>query len=150
MNNPAPKSNGGGSILLVDDNANGLVARKSLLEELGYRISTARNGAEAVELFHRLSFDVVVTDYRMPKMDGGELIRHIKGCAPATPVILLSGFVDPLGLTEQSTGADVVIAKNAGEVSNLVRSVGRLLNRRVPRKPAASQRGTAARARKSR
>jgi CheY-like chemotaxis protein len=149
MNSSAPKSNGGGSILLVEDNKHGLIARKALLEEQGFRVGTARNGAEAVELFHKLSFDLVVTDYKMPKMGGVELIRHIKGCAPAMPVILLSGFVDILGLTEQSTGADVVIAKNPQEVSNLLRSVKRLLRRRVPRKPPGSQRNTVALSRKA-
>lgn len=149
MNNPVPKRGESGNILLVDDNHHGLIARKTLLEELGYQITTARNGEEAAELFLASSFDLVVTDFRMPRMDGGTLIRRIKEHAPGTPVILLSGFVEPLGLTERNTGADVVIAKNAGEVGNLVRSVGRLVNRRVPRKPAASQRG-AARARKVR
>ena len=51
-------------------------------------------------------------------------------------MILLSGFVEPLGLTEQTTGADVVISKSAGEVNILIRAVGRLL-----RKPPESQRG---------
>jgi hypothetical protein len=50
---------------------------------------------------------------------------------------LISGFVDPLGLTEQSTGADEVIAKTSGEVIALTRAVARLLNRPAPRKPAS-------------
>lgn len=131
------------SVLLVDDNLHGLIARKTLLEELGYRVSTAKDGEEALALLGEVRFDLVVTDYRMPGMDGGELIRRVKAAEPATPVILLSGFVEPLGLTEQATGADVVIGKNAGEIRNLVRSVDRLLHRRIPRKPAASQRNAA-------
>lgn len=142
-----PKVIGRGSILLVDDNHHGLVARKSVLEELGYRIATARDGEEALEHLQAARFDVVVTDFRMPVMDGVELIQRIRETEPATQVILLSGFVEPLGLTEQTTGADVVISKNAGEVRNLVRSVERLVTRRIPRKPAASQRGSAASAR---
>lgn len=74
-------------------------------------------------------------------MDGSELIRAIRKAEPATHIILLSGFVDCLGLTEQSTGADVVIAKSAGEIRHLIRSVDRLLRHRIPRKPAGSQRG---------
>jgi CheY-like chemotaxis protein len=118
-------------ILLVDDNRQGLIARKSLLEELGYKISTATNGDEALELFSQQNFDVVVTDFKMPRMDGIELIKRIRGMHAAARIILLSGFVEPLGLTVESTGADVVILKSAGEVGQLTRSVKRLLSARV-------------------
>jgi CheY-like chemotaxis protein len=125
-------------ILLVDDNRQGLIARKSLLQELGYNISTATHGEEALELFSRQHFDLVVTDYKMPRMDGIELIKRIRSAQSGVRIILLSGFVEPLGLTEQSTGADVVIVKSAGEVGHLTRSVKRLLNQSPTRKPAAS------------
>jgi CheY-like chemotaxis protein len=129
-------------ILLVDDNRQGLIARKSLLQELGYNISTATNGDEAMELLSKQNFDVVVTDFKMPRMDGVELIKRIRGAQAGAQVgariILLSGFVEPLGLTEQSTGADVVIVKSAGEVGQLMRVVKRLLSEPPARKPAGS------------
>jgi CheY-like chemotaxis protein len=125
-------------ILLVDDNRQGLIARKSLLQELGYVIRTATGGEEALELFSRQKFDVVVTDFKMPSMDGIELIQRIRDLEPNARIILLSGFVEPLGLCEQTTGADVVISKSAGEVGHLTRSVKRLLSRPPVRKPPAS------------
>jgi len=125
-------------ILLVDDNRQGLIARKSLLQELGCSVSTATNGDEAVELFANRKFDVVVTDYKMPRMNGVELIKRIRTLMPGARIILLSGFVEPLGLTEETTGADVVIAKSAGEVGHLTRAVKRLLTQPPSRKPAAS------------
>jgi CheY-like chemotaxis protein len=128
---------GGARILLVDDNANGLSARQSVLQELGHRISTAPGGAEALEVFSRQKFDLVITDFRMPKMDGLELIVRLRKLSPETPIILISGYVDALGLSETSTGADVVIQKSANEVGHLVRAVNRLLRRK---KPAASER----------
>jgi len=134
---PAPPPGRNPEILLVDDNRQGLIARKSLLQELGYNITTAINGEEALELFVKQKFDVVVTDYKMPRMDGVELIRRIRGVEIGARVILLSGFVEPLGLTESTTGADVVISKSAGEVAHLMRSVKRLLAGPA-RKPAAS------------
>src|SRR5437764_4065823 len=91
-------------ILLVDDNAHGLSARRSVLEELGHRIATASSAAEALEQFGAHKFDLVVTDYKMPKMDGIELIARIRKQSPETPMILLSGFVDALGLSESNTG----------------------------------------------
>ena len=125
-------------ILLVDDNREGLIARKSLLQELGYIIRTATGGEEALELFARGKFDVVVTDFKMPSMDGIELIQRIRDLEPEARIILLSGFVEPLGLCEESTGADVVISKTAGEVGYLTRSVKRLLSQPPARKPPAS------------
>ena len=129
-------------ILLVDDNANGLAARKSVLEELGYRIVTCTSGADALEQFAASKFDLVVTDYKMPRMDGLELIVGLREIAPDLPVILISGFVDSLGLNEECTGADVVIQKSANEVSHLVRAVARLLRKKPVKKPAASVEGT--------
>ena len=124
------------NILLVDDNKMGLSARKIVLEELGYRIVTCSNPVQALERFAEQSFDLVITDYRMPSMDGIELIAAVRRTHPLLPVVLISGFVDALGLNEDTTGADAVIQKSNHEVANLVRTVQRLLNRK---KPAASQ-----------
>ena len=128
-----------GSILLVDDNKLGLSARRSVLEELGHRIATASNGVDALEQFGTRRFDLVVTDYKMPRMDGLELIVGLREIAPDLPVILISGFVDSLGLNEESTGADVVIQKSANEVSHMVRAVARLLRKKPVKKPASSE-----------
>jgi len=134
---PAPALQRTVEILLVDDNRQGLIARRSLLQELGYRVTTATSGDEALALYPKHTFDLVVTDYKMPRMNGDELIKRIRSMDAGARIILLSGFVEPLGLSEQTTGADVVIAKSAGEVGHLTRSVKRLLAQPV-RKPAAS------------
>jgi CheY-like chemotaxis protein len=135
MKTPAPPHP---NILLVDDNPDGLLVRRTLLEELGYGVSVAENGEEGLKLFESAEFDLVVTDYRMPRMNGAELIQRIRKLKPGARIILLSGFVDPLGLTEENTGADAVVAKSANEPAHLTRWVKRLLNR-AARKPPASQ-----------
>ena len=130
-----------GRILLVADNADGLSARKAVLEELGHRITTASSGAEALEHFNAGKFDLVITDYKMPRMDGLELIARLRKQTPGLPVILISAFADTLGLSEENTGADVVLQKSANEVSHLLRSVAQLL-RKPPKKPVGSAGGT--------
>jgi CheY-like chemotaxis protein len=132
-------SNPHGRILLVDDNSFGLAARKSVLEELGHKVLTSSTPADALELCNKQRFDVVVTDYKMPKMDGIEFISCLRKIHPAGAVILISGFTDTLGLTEANTGADVVIQKSSNEVSHLVRSVNRLLRKQPTKKPPSSQ-----------
>ena len=134
-------------ILLVDDNHDGLVVRRSLLEELGYRVEISGNAEEALKLFTAAQFDVVVTDYKMPRMNGTEFIKKIRIVDPSARVILLSGFVDPLGLTEENTGADTVVEKSSREPVHLLRAVKRLLNRVPSRKPPGSQNGGGARSR---
>jgi CheY-like chemotaxis protein len=145
MKTPAPSHP---NILLVDDNRDGLLVRRTLLEELGYAVSIALNGEEGLKLFESANFDVVVTDYRMPRMNGAELIQRIRKLNPHARIILLSGFVEPLGLTEENTGADAVIAKSSNEPAHLTRWVKRLLNRAV-RKPPATQKMAPARAKAS-
>jgi DNA-binding NarL/FixJ family response regulator len=78
----------------------------------------------------------------MPKMNGVELIQKIRKYDSGARIIMLSGFVEPLGLDEDSTGADVVISKSSGEVGNLLRSVSRLMARRVAKKPPLLQKAS--------
>jgi two-component system response regulator HydG len=125
-----------GHILLVDDNVSGSSARKTVLEELGHRIHVASSGADALEQFSQHKYDLVVTDYKMPRMDGLELIGRLRKQAPDIPIVLISGFVDTLGLNEATTGADSVIQKSANEVTHLVRAVNRLLRKKASKKPA--------------
>lgn len=134
---PAPTPH----ILIVDDNRDGLLVRRSLLEEVGYGVEIAINGEEGLKLYEAHRFDVVVTDFRMPRMNGVELIQRLRAINPNVRVVLLSGFVDPLGLTEDSTGADVVLAKSSHEAQQLVRAVKRLVSSRSLRKPVSSQKG---------
>ena len=131
-----------GRVLLVDDNSLGLSARRSVLEELGHKVSTSSVPHDALELCAKQRFDIVVTDYKMPKMNGIEFIGRLRKQHPAIAVILISGFTDTLGLSEANTGADVVIQKSSNEVSHLIRSVARLLKKQQPaRKPATSVSG---------
>ncbi len=124
-------------ILLVDDNRDGVLARRSVLEELGYQVVTAGCGQDALNLNEERNPDLIITDYRMCPMDGLELIAHLRKGGFQKPIILLSGFVDALGMRSENTGADVVIQKSSNEVANLVRYTKRLLM--GPKKPAASQ-----------
>jgi CheY-like chemotaxis protein len=127
-------------VLLVDDNAGGLTARRMILADHGYGVETALSGEEAWDIIQDHQFDVVVTDLRMGGIDGVELIRRIRATDAPTRIILLSGFIDCLGLTAQSTGADELINKSNKEVPELLRAIRKLSTRPRRRKPS-SQRG---------
>ena len=122
-------------ILLVDGNRHGLVARRAVLEELGYVVETAPLAAEGLAKAEAKRFDVVVTDYRLDDFGGPELIARLRDRSPRTPAILLSGYVAALGLTEVSTGADIVLPKGPSEHKHLVNAIARLVR---PRGASAS------------
>lgn len=116
-------------ILLVDDNCHGLEARRSVLESVGFVVTISCRASEALQLFGSGgSFDLLVTDYRMPEMDGVELIAQIRKIAPTLPIVMLSGFTETLGLSEENTGANIVLQKSSNEANHLVRAVAKLLD----------------------
>ncbi len=143
-------------ILLIDDNKMGLSARKVVLQELGYEITTAGSGSEGLKRFAETEFELIITDYKMPRMSGIELISAVRESHPQIPIILLSGFADALGLDEKTTGADAVIQKSNNEVMHMIRAVRKLLRKKKPvkkaglaKKPADSQQSAKASRRKS-
>jgi len=114
-----------------------------VLEEQGHRATGVPSPDEALQLLKTESFDVIITEYKLSGTTGPEFISKLRTVAAGTPIILLSGYVDSLGLNEQSTGADVVLMKNALETSHLTHTVSRMLRmkpvvRRARKKPAAS------------
>jgi len=78
--------------LVVDDEP---LVKRSLAELLtlsGYSVSTASNGKEALNILKDYNADIVITDIKMPEMDGLTLLKHIKTLSPETPVILITGY----------------------------------------------------------
>ncbi len=81
-------------ILLVDDEAGIRTVLGIALADSGYRVTTAENGEEALRLFRELKPPIVLTDIKMPEMDGIELLQHIKAESPDTEVIMFTGHGD--------------------------------------------------------
>ena len=121
-------------ILMIDDNRHGLAARRTLLEGQGFLVETAQGGVAGLEAFQAGTFDLVVTDFRMPGgPNGPEVVRRIRTQSPTTPIVMLSGFSKKLGLTPDGTGADAVLTKGPSEAADLLRAVVRLLKARPGR-----------------
>lgn len=79
------------TILITDDEANIVSGLKYAFEDEGFSVLTAGNGLEAWHEINRNSVDLVITDLRMPEMDGYELIKKISASYPTLPVIVLTG-----------------------------------------------------------
>jgi signal transduction histidine kinase len=81
-------------ILLVDDEAGIRKVLGIALTDGGYAVTTAENGEDALEKFRQLRPPIVLTDIKMPDMDGIELLQHIKAESPDTEVIMFTGHGD--------------------------------------------------------
>jgi DNA-binding NtrC family response regulator len=79
-------------VLVVDDEPGFRDLLKWELEHLGIRVDTAENGAVGLRMAAATPFDVIITDVTMPEMDGLKLLDKIKQIAPATEVIIVTGF----------------------------------------------------------
>ena len=82
------------TILLVDDEPDLRDVLEIYLTDLGYTVHTAENGEAALRAFHRTVPSIVLSDIKMPGIDGIELLRRIKAESPATEVIMITGHGD--------------------------------------------------------
>lgn len=82
------------TILLVDDEIGILKVLGISLSDRGYRVLTAQNGEEALRIFGEEKPAVVLTDIKMPGMDGIQLLQEIKSAAPDVEVIMITGHGD--------------------------------------------------------
>jgi len=86
----------GKRVLVVDDDHHARFLLEALLDHAGYTVVPACDGRAALTELHKRHFDAVVTDYRMPFLNGIELLRLIQIHYPQIPVILASGSLPVL------------------------------------------------------
>ena len=113
------------TILVVDDELSMREFLKILLEKEGYRILTAANGAEAIDIAAIDSIDLVVSDIRMPGINGLELLAILKEKNPGLPVIMITAFASPDdAVSAMKNGAFDYITKpfNVDEIKDVIRS----------------------------
>lgn len=106
--NPVPEPR---TVLCVDDSQDMLEICRTMLEAGGFRVLTALNGVQALELFRRDKIDAAVVDTVMPGMNGFTLAREIKTAFPAVLVIMYSSSL--LG-DEDSPFVDFFLSKGKG------------------------------------
>jgi two-component system response regulator PilR (NtrC family) len=121
------------SILVVDDEPSIREFLQIMLAREGYEVSCAEDGREAITLFEKSPFDVVLADIRMPKSSGFEVLNRIKELSPGTKVIMITAYASFESAVESmKEGAYDYIAKpfNVDEVKRTVSNA--LQSVRVP------------------
>jgi two-component system response regulator HydG len=108
-----------GRILVVDDEVSLAEALKELIQFYGYEVDIAYNGSQAKETLSKQQFDLVISDIRMPVMDGIQLLSFIQQNHVETPVILISGFSDCNERMAIEKGACCLVSKPV-DIENLI------------------------------
>jgi two-component system response regulator HydG len=127
------------SILVVDDAPTALEVLERNLASKGYRVYTAPSVVDAIKILDKSSIDLVITDYKMPKVSGLDLIRHIKENSPDIEVIMITGYASVKGAVEAvKMGAEEYLPKPFTD-DELFAAVGRALNKLELRKTVLSE-----------
>ncbi|MFY0735996.1 MULTISPECIES: ATP-binding protein [Aurantimonas] len=112
-------------ILIVDDDPLILMSTVDMLEDLGHEVVEAGSGAKALEILNAgEQFDLMITDFSMPRMNGGQLARAVHELRPSLPMLLATGFAEmPSGseIELPRLGKPYTQAQLAAEIGKLLR-----------------------------
>jgi len=100
------------SILVVDDNPAMAESLADILEAKGFSVSKAASGAEALEILRERPVDILLTDVKMPEMDGLELFRETQSLYPKLITIFMTAYAaDDLIQQGMAEGVKIVLTK---------------------------------------
>jgi len=126
------------AILVVDDAPSTLEILNRNLTAQGYRVLTAPGAAEAIRIAETTPIDLVITDLRMPRVSGLDLVRHVRENLKDTEVIVITGFPSVEGAVKAvKTGAEEYLAKPFTD-EELFSAVRRALEKRTARRAGRS------------
>src|SRR5262245_16894676 len=117
-------------ILVVDDETNVLTTVQAILQQEGYEVDAAAGGAQALAAIQSRHYDLVLTDLRMPAVDGLEVLSHVRKHSPETVTIMMTGYASlDSALEAVQLGAYEYLLKPT-EVPQLKLAVKRSLERK--------------------
>jgi len=114
-------------ILIADDERSVLLTIQHLLNANGYETVEATNGLAALEVFQTQFFDLIITDLRMPKMDGMTFLHEVRKLEPTTPIIILTAFASTEITAESMTNSSFVYLTKPFKTDELLNLVKRSL-----------------------
>ena len=124
------------SVLLVEDDARTRDLFSQLFRIKGYQVREAKNGEEAVDMACRQSFDLVLMDVKMPKVDGLEAFHRIRQIAPSSKVLLMTGFGMSEELEKLLNDPTVAYVHKPCTFDQLIAVIGELMAADAPGKSA--------------
>ncbi len=122
-NGSSTKETGQLNILIVDDEKYICLLMTELLDQNSHHCDSAANGKEALDLIAKKNYDIVITDIKMPLMDGFDLLRSVKQSHPHIAIVVMTAFGQEYSVREAlALGAEEYLPKpfHAEEVINVV------------------------------
>ena len=119
-------------ILIADDERTILLMIQRLLNEQGHETCEASNGLAALQLFQTQFFDLVISDLRMPRMDGVSFLHEVKSLDPNVPIIVLTAYATPEILAEANERHAFTYLPKPFHPETLLQTVSGLLSAAVP------------------
>ncbi|PIE17588.1 MAG: hypothetical protein CSA65_08565 [Proteobacteria bacterium] len=132
-------------ILLVDDEALVREELGGLLDDEGFEVITGRDGAEGLTLFHDERPDMVITDVRMPRVDGLSLVAQIRQESPTTPVTVITGHGNETTAIQALRAGVIDFIKKPVRFDDLIAALSRmqaalqLVRNEPPRLPSSAR-----------
>lgn len=114
-------------VIIAEDEDLVALVFAEMLETAGFRVTSVQNGQQAIEADTADAADLLVTDMRMPILEGGTLIRILRQRRADLPIVVMTGYSD--NLPDEEPGRLIVLRKPF-KLELLVRHVGNLLERR--------------------
>ena len=131
------------SILAVDDSPDTLEILLRNLSSLGYRVYTAAGVAQAIDMLQTVAVDLVITDLKMPRISGIDLVRHVNENLPDTAVMMITGYASiESAVKAVKTGAEEYLTKPFTDEeleSAVARVMEKLKERRVVNQAESEQ-----------
>jgi DNA-binding NtrC family response regulator len=102
----------GKKILVVDDEKAILYALEIILEDMGHEVSTCQDSAEGIKLASNETYDLIITDLRMPGKNGAEVVKEVRAVNPEARILVITAFPgDPLASEALAAGAKGLLKK---------------------------------------
>jgi DNA-binding NtrC family response regulator len=111
------------SILVVDDEKDICKALNFILSKEGYAVKEAYNGELAIDLIKQENFDIVMTDIKMEKKDGFEVLRETQKISPVTAVIMMTSFGSVGSAVEAMKAAQPITLPSHDEIRLTVKRI---------------------------
>lgn len=121
-----PEAQARKSILVIDDEMIVRLSCQRVIVPAGYELQLATSGPEGIELLKARHYDLIITDFKMPHMDGIEVLANIKRMKPDARTIIFTGYLTEATLDKiREAGADLLLEKpfNPADLLAAIRQV---------------------------
>ncbi|WP_156292006.1 response regulator [Oceanobacillus salinisoli] len=114
-------------ILVVDDQMGIRLLLTDILENEGYEVQEATTGKQALDKIHKTNFDLIILDYKLPIMDGAEVLQKMEEDGVEVPALIMSGLTESIGAEAKKFPLVKKVIAKPFNVQELIQLVNKLV-----------------------